>query len=288
MSTALRGLLAAAVPMLRAAGVPDPVRDARLLAAHALGLAPDRLTLHLDDQPNPAQRARLEQALRARAARQPVSQIIGGRWFWGRWFRVTPDVLDPRPETETLVAAALEEPFAHVLDLGTGSGAILLSLLAERPAAQGLGVDVSVPALGVAAQNAAALGLEGRVTLRRSDWFSDVAGHFDLIVANPPYIGADEMPGLAPETRDWEPHLALTPGGDGLDAYRRIAAGVVAHLVPGGRLLLEIGPTQAAAVGVLLADAGLDDVRTLRDLDGRARVVGARLSPGAAAPGQGR
>ncbi|MFN3955001.1 MAG: peptide chain release factor N(5)-glutamine methyltransferase [Pararhodobacter sp.] len=280
MSTGLRGLLAAAAARLRAAGVPDPVRDARLLAAHALGLAPDRLTLHLDDQPDPAQRARLEQALLARAARQPVSQIIGGRWFWGRWFRVTPEVLDPRPETETLVAAALEEPFHRVLDLGTGSGAILLSLLAEQPAAEGYGIDISVPALGVAAQNAATLGLEGRVRLHRSDWFSDVAGRFDLIVANPPYIGADEMPGLAPESRDWEPHLALTPGGDGLDAYRRIATGVVTHLASGGRLFLEIGPTQAAAVSALLVGVGLKDVRTLHDLDGRARVVSARASRG--------
>ena len=272
----LRPLLAQAVARLRAAGVADPARDARLLLAHALGLAPDRLTLHLDDAPSAMQLAAFEAALQARAARQPVSQIIGGRWFWGRWFHVTRDVLDPRPETETLISAALEAPFARVLDLGTGTGAILLTLLAEAPQARGLGVDLSEAALAVAARNAAALGLESRARLQPSDWFTAVAGRFDLIVSNPPYIAADEMPGLGPETRDWEPHLALTPGGDGLEAYRRIAAGLLPHLEPGGRLLLEIGPSQSAAVEALLAAAGLDAIETRRDLDGRPRLVCAR------------
>lgn len=271
-----RPLLAQAVARLRQAGVADPARDARLLLAHALELPADRLTLHLDDTPDASRRAAFAAAIEARAARQPVSQIIGGRWFWGRWFRVTRDVLDPRPETETLIAAALEAPFTRVLDLGTGSGAILLTLLSEAPQAAGLGVDLSEAALAVARQNAEGLGLQARARLCPSDWFSAVGGRFDLIVSNPPYIGADEMPGLAPETRDWEPHLALTPGGDGLDAYRRIAAGLRAHLAPGGRVLLEIGPRQADAVSALLRAAGLEQIAIRQDLDGRARVVTAR------------
>jgi release factor glutamine methyltransferase len=205
-----------------------------------------------------------------------MAQITGERLFWGRSFRVTGATLDPRPETEVLVAAALAEPFARVLDLGTGTGCILLSLLADRPGTAGLGVDVSPAALAVAVENAARLGVVAE--FRLSDWFAGVAGRFDLIVSNPPYIAAAEMAGLAPEVRDWEPHLALTPGGDGLDAYRAIAGGVAAHLEPGGRLLLEIGPTQAAEVAALLAAAGLAGIEVLADLDGRDRVVAARAA----------
>lgn len=268
--------LRAAIPVLAAAGIEDAPRDARLLLAHAMGIAPDRLTLHLPDPLDPAAAARLAAALAARAARQPVAQITGRRLFWGRPFQVTRATLDPRPETETLVAAALEQPFARVLDLGTGTGCILVTLLAERPAATGTGLDLSPAALAVAKANAAALGVADRARFALSDWFAAAEGHHDLIVANPPYIAAAEMADLAPEVRDWEPHLALTPGGDGLAAYRAIAAGAGAHLMPGGRLLLEIGPTQGAAVAGLLRAAGLVDVAIRKDLDGRDRVLAAR------------
>lgn len=267
--------LRAAVAQLEAAGIPGAAHDARRLLAHALQLAPDRLVFALAEPlPAPAE-ARFAAAIAARARRQPVAQITGNRMFWGRSFRVTPDVLDPRPETEILVSAALDTPFSRVLDLGTGSGAILLSLLADRPAARGLGVDLSPAALAVAQDNATRLGVADRARLLPSDWFAAVTGQFDLIVSNPPYIAADEMPGLAPEVRDWEPHLALTPGGDGLAAYRRIAAGAMAHLQPGGRLMVEIGARQGADVAALFTAAGLVSLRILPDLDGRDRVVAA-------------
>jgi release factor glutamine methyltransferase len=265
--------LAPAVARLAAAGVEGAARDARVLLAHALGIAPDRLTLHLPDEMTVPQARAYEEALIAREARQPVAQITGRRLFWGQWFRVTRDTLDPRPETETLVAAALERPFLKVLDLGTGTGCILLSCLKGMPMARGVGVDISDAALAVAAENSRELGLENRVRFLQSDWFSKVSGAFDLIVSNPPYIAADEMADLSPEVRDWEPHLALTPGGDGLDAYRVIAQGAGARLMPGGRILVEIGPTQGATVAALFAAAGLNDVRVLPDLDGRDRVV---------------
>ncbi|RID93453.1 peptide chain release factor N(5)-glutamine methyltransferase [Gemmobacter lutimaris] len=264
-----------AVSRLTAAGLPDAARDARLLLAHALGTAPDRVMLALHDPLPEAAAMVLEQALTARLARQPVSQITGRRQFWGRSFRVTRDVLDPRPETETLVAEALSAPFARVLDLGTGSGAILLTLLAERPEATGVATDLSDAALEVAQGNAATLGLTGRATFLHGNWFAPVTGRFDLIVSNPPYIAADEMAGLSPEVRDWEPHLALTPGGDGLDAYRAIAAGAGAHLAPGGRLMVEIGPTQGPAVAGLFVAGGYENPRILPDLDGRDRIVAA-------------
>jgi len=247
-------------------------RDARILVAHAAGIAPDRLTLHEREALAPAAQARLTRMLAARAQHQPIAQIIGERLFWGRTFRVTCDTLDPRPETETLVAAALDRPFTNLLDLGTGTGCILLSCLADMPHAQGTGTDVSHAALAVAQDNAARLNIT-RVTFVLSDWLSNVAGRFDLIVSNPPYIAADEMPALAPDVRNWEPHLALTPGGDGLAAYRIIAAQAPAHLMPHGRILLEIGPTQGQAVMAMLAEQGLTHIHICPDMDGRDRLV---------------
>ncbi len=267
--------LRAALPRLQAAGVEGAARDLRLLLAFATGIPPDRLTPVLADPLPGAAAARFEAAVSARVSRQPVSQIVGGRLFWGRWFRVTPDVLDPRPETETLIAAALDGEFSRVLDLGTGSGAILITLLAERAGATGTGVDLSPKALSVAAANAAALSVAGRATFLQSDWLSAVRGRFDLVVANPPYIAQAEMPGLSPEVRLWEPRLALTPGGDGLDACRSILRDVRSVLVPSGRVLLEIGASQGDAVAALCQSAGLQAVTVLQDMDGRDRVVSA-------------
>ena len=272
--------LRVALPRLQAAGIEGAARDLRLLLAFAIGIAPDRLTLVLNDPLPEAAIARFEAAVAARAARQPVSQIVGGRLFWGRWFRVTPDVLDPRPETETLIAAALDGAFSRVLDLGTGSGAILITLLAERSGAVGTGVDLSDKALSVATGNAASLLVADRTSFLQSDWLGAVSGSFDLVVANPPYISEAEMSGLSPEVRQWEPRLALTPGGDGLEAYRSILRDVRRVLAPSGRLLLEIGAGQGAAVAALCRTAGLQAVTVLQDMDGRDRVVSAIAASG--------
>ncbi len=271
-----KAALAAAIPRLREAGVEDAPRDARLLLAHAMGIPPDRLTLHIGDQMTEAQARGFEEAIAARLTRKPVAQITGRRLFWGRSFRVTADTLDPRPETEILIEQALAAPFSRVLDIGTGTGCILLTLLAERPAAAGIGTDISTAALAVAQENAAALNLLPRAAFQRADWLEGVQGPFDLIVSNPPYIAAGEMAGLAPEVRDHEPLGALTDGGDGLIAYRAIARQAPAALIPGGRLLVEIGPAQGQAVAALFAAAGLEDIRILQDLDTRDRVVAAR------------
>ncbi len=267
-----------AAERLSAAGIDNGQGDAVALMAHAFGRETPRYELMglLRDPLPPEVAARFEAAIAARLKRQPVSQITGARAFWKHRFEVTSDTLDPRPETETLVALALEAPFTRLLDLGTGTGVIALSLLAERPAATGVATDLSEPALAVAARNAAALGLADRVRLVRSDWFGAVEGAFDLIVSNPPYITAAEMADLAPEVRDWEPHLALTPGGDGLSAYRAIAAAAPAQMAPGGRLLVEIGHRQGAAVVDIFREAGLDAAAVHADIDGRDRVVSAR------------
>ena len=265
--------LVAGTRRLSEAGIEGASADARRLLAHALGVAPDRLTLVLQDAMSDAAQTAFEAAIEARIARRPVSQIVGERQFWGRAFKVTQDTLDPRPETEILVAAALEKPFVKVIDLGTGTGCILISLLKSMTFAAGLGVDLSPAALAVARENVERHGLGNRVRVQEGDWFAGVEGRFDLIVSNPPYIAADEMAGLSPEVRDWEPHLALTPGGDGLDAYRAIARGAGTRLMPGGRILLEIGPTQGADVAALLAAQGFERISIRPDLDGRDRVV---------------
>lgn len=264
--------LARGARMLRDAGVPDAAQDARRLLAQALEVSPGRLTLVLGDPITSAQIQVYEALLARRAKREPVSHLLGHRAFWGRDFEVSGDVLDPRPETEILVSTALESSFERVLDLGTGSGCILLTLLADRPGATGLGLDLSSAALAVARRNAVRLGVADRVGLAQSDWFEKAEGAFDLIVSNPPYIAADEMPGLEPEVRDWEPRLALTDEGDGLGAYRAILAGALRHLRPHGRLMVEIGPTQADAVAAIAAGHGFAPPEVRRDFDGRARV----------------
>ena len=268
-----REALQAATARLTEAGVPDAPRDARWLLAAAAGVPRDRLSVLAGDALDPMARERLDDMLARRVKRIPVSQIVGEKSFYGRDFHVDADVLTPRPETETLVALALSEPFARVLDMGTGSGAILVTLLAERPQARGVGTDISAKAALIAGRNAARHGVADRITLPLSDWWRDVGSLYDLIVSNPPYIAADEMDALMPEVRDHEPREALTDEGDGLSAYRSITAGALDHLTPGGRLIVEIGPSQGQAIQDMFKAAGLAEVQVHPDLDGRDRVV---------------
>lgn len=267
-----RDTLRLAVARLRAAGVEDAASDARRLLEHAAGIAPGLLSAQIE-RADPAALARFAALIARRENREPMAQITGCRAFYGREFRVTADTLDPRPETEHLVEQALAQPFARLLDLGTGTGCILLTLLAERPGTTGIGSDISAPALAVAQANAHALGLQDRAAFHQADWFHGLPeGRFDLIVSNPPYIAASEMPGLAPELRH-EPQFALSDGGDGLAAYRAIAAGAPAYLAPRGRLVLEIGHRQAPAVAAILDAAGFGDITLHHDLAGQPRIV---------------
>ncbi len=273
MSTTAAQAMVAATARLRAAGVDDPARDARVLLAHAARIEASRVTLIAPEELQPEVADRYEQLIALRAIRVPVSHLIGERDFYGRRFKVSGEVLDPRPETETLIEAALAEPFERVLDLGTGSGCILVTLLAEHQGALGLGVDLSEAACLQASANAVLHRVEARADIRSSNWFSAVQGQFDLIVSNPPYIALDEMDGLSTEVRDHEPQMALTDGADGLNAYRAILAGFGPHLAAKGRILVEIGPTQGAQVMAMMRTAGLQEIVVLTDLDGRDRVV---------------
>jgi len=267
--------VAQAVGQLRAAGIQGAQRDARALTAFALGVAPSQIILLGPEAFDAVSAQRLTAALARRLQREPVSKIIGWRQFWGREFHISTAVLDPRPETETLIVEALKRPAHRVLDLGTGSGILAITLMAEWPATQALATDISPAALAVAGQNATRLGGADRIQFLQSVWLDAVEGSFDLIVANPPYITAEEMVALEPDVRDFDPHVALSPGGDGLDAYRAIFAAAPAHLEPQGRLIVEIGHRQAEAVFQLLELAGFTPLGFHRDLAGRDRVVSA-------------
>lgn len=276
---ALRRELAAA---LAEAGIADADRDARLLLAEALSCAPGDLLLRAD-APVPEAEARAARAFAARrAAGEPVARIRGRREFWSLDFLLSPDTLVPRPDTETLVEAALaacpeRDAPLRILDLGTGTGAILAALLAERPRAFGLGVDRSEGAARTARDNLVRNGLGGRAQVMVGDWGAALAGRFDLVVSNPPYITSAEMTELPVEVRRYDPRLALEAGADGLDAYRVITAGLPRLLAPGAVAVLELGAGQEAAVAGLARNAGLlIDGPARRDLAGTPRALVAR------------
>jgi release factor glutamine methyltransferase len=267
-----------AAALLAAAGIDEPRREARLLLAHALGATPEDL---LRDPARSAP-ACFDALVARRAAREPMALILGHSEFWSLPFRVSPATLIPRPDSETLVEAALlacpdRAAPLRVLDLGTGTGCLLLAVLSERPNAWGLGVDLSPAAAALAARNAAALGLADRTAFLCGDWATALQGRFDLVLSNPPYIEAGDIAGLAPELAH-EPRRALDGGTDGLAAYRVITAGLAGLLAPGGTAVLELGAGQAEAVCALAEDAGLVVAGLRADLAGIGRAL--LLHPG--------
>jgi len=278
MSMSVALAVAEAQRRLAAAGVAEPRLDAQVLMGHVLACGragvlsrPDRL---LDD----AEAARFAGLVAGRAARRPVSQLVEEREFWSLPFRVTPDVLTPRPDSETVVAAALgciadRTAPVRLLDLGTGSGCLLLALLHELPAARGIGVDRSGAALAVARGNALRLGLAGRGAFVQGSWASALRGPFDLAVANPPYIPDAAIAALEPEVARFEPRGALAGGPDGLDAYRQILGDLARVLAPGGRLVVEIGDGQAAGVTDIAGACGWSMGARHADLAGRIRAL---------------
>ena len=273
-----RRLLAAAAAQLTAAGVEDAERDALWLLAAACGLdSPAGMPRSGSLDPDAARR--FAGWLARRAAREPVSRILGRRGFWTLDLAVTPDVLDPRADTELLVDLVLagrpeREAPVTIVDLGTGSGCLLLALLSEFPAAHGVGVDLSAAALAVAHRNAAITGLAGRADFLRGDWCTALAdGCADIVVSNPPYIASAALPGLMPEVRAHDPVLALDGGVQGLDAYRRIVPELPRLLRPDGLSVLEVDGSTAGPVAGLLAAAGARRARPARDLAGQMRAL---------------
>lgn len=276
--TTIRDAIEKGARRLADAHVPEPRAEARRLLAVASGIGIQGVLGGA--VPIAAEAlARFDALIARRADHEPFAYISGEREFWSLPFRVTPATLIPRPDTETVVEAALAflrmrgNPSARILDLGTGSGCILLALLSEVPGATGMGVDASAAALEVARHNAETLGLTGRATFRQSNWTENVSGVFDLIVSNPPYISDRDIPSLDRDIAQYEPITALSGGADGLDAYRAIAAAARPFLAPGGGIALEVGFGQADAVVELLRCGGLDLASTHADLAGIPRCV---------------
>lgn len=262
-----------AAARLRAAGVESPAGDAWRLAEEAFSRSHGRRQLVPHEVIDRETAVLLSDWLDQRESRRPVSQIIGRRHFRKGEFIVTSDVLDPRPESEFLVDAGILRGPERILDLGTGSGCLLLSLLTELPEARGVGVDLSEDALRIARVNSLRLEVSDRADFLRSDWFSGVVGRFDLIVANPPYLSESEFADSPKELAQWEPRMALTAGGDGLSPYRIIAAGANRHLSPGGCLIFEIGAGRLDQVRDIAVLSALDVKQVVLDHEGRPRAI---------------
>lgn len=264
--------------LFREAGIESPELDARVLIGHALGLDHARLAAAAAQQISDLTASQIERFAARRLAHEPIARIVGEKEFWGLTFAVTPAVLVPRPETETVVELALaltdRRPALRIADLGTGSGAILLALLSERPDARGTGTDIAADALDVARANARELHLLDRAEFIACD-FGATQGAFDLVVSNPPYVASAEIATLAPEVREHDPSHALDGGPDGLAAYRAIVAVAPRLLRPAGHLVVEIGAGQQAAVTELFAANGLVLTETRHDLSGIPRALAA-------------
>lgn len=270
---------------LAAAGIDNARFEARLLLAHAAAVTVEWLIAHGRDVAPPAVVERLRDLAARRVRREPVAYILGEREFWGLPFKVSPAVLVPRPDSETLIEAALallpdRAAPLQIVDLGIGSGCLLLTLLREFPNARGVGLDASAEALGVAAANAEALGVEARLRLvggdwRQPGWAERLEGPFDLLVSNPPYIETAAIDGLMPDVARFEPRLALDGGLDGLAAYRILAGEAAGLVAPGGRVLIEAGAGQAPEISALLAKAGFVVEAPWKDLGGVDRIVSA-------------
>lgn len=260
------------------AGVDLPNLEARLLVGHGLGLTAAHVFAHPERPLAPAAAAAVRDLAERRCSGEPLAYIVGEREFWSLPFKVSPDVLIPRPDTEHLVETALALTLSarqrlRILDLGTGSGCILLALLSERPTAWGIGIDRSEGAIRIARENARRLGLDARCGFVRADWGSATAGTFDLLIVNPPYIDDTDFPKLPRDVRCFEPTIALRGGADGLAAFRTIAADVRRLMTAEGRAVVEIGDGQARQVAALFEAAGLRPVALVRDLSGRERCV---------------
>jgi len=273
--------------IFRAAGIDDADVDARVLAGHALHLDRARLVSQSDRVLEAREVNAISGLAARRLKREPVSRILGRKEFWSLALAITPDVLVPRPETETVVEGALDFVVRNglrmeklrILDIGTGSGALLVALLNELPNATGIGTDISRAALEAAQINVAQFGFESRSSLIACDMAAGVQGQFDLVVSNPPYIARGQIASLAPEVRDYDPMMALDGGGDGLTAYRSISADAKRILAQGGRLFVEMGAGQEPAVRELFTNAGLVVGIARNDLAGTPRVLGAGFVP---------
>lgn len=274
----IHALFPAAIERLQKAGCENPFLDAGLLIAQAIGKSREYVLGHKEYLLNEKESERLQWLLNRRFNREPMAHILGKREFYGLEFQVTKDVLDPRPDSETLIEAVLEHiqnpqhPY-KLLDMGTGSGCLLLTLLYHLPLAKGIGVDIASKALSIARNNAKMLGLEPHSQFIQSDWFENINGRFDIIISNPPYIPKDDIAGLSPEVREYEPLRALTDGKDGLQVYELLAENLALFCSEGAMIALEIGQGQESEVIRLMESREFQLVESRRDLAGIIRCL---------------
>ncbi len=277
MPLTIEAALSAGRTALEGAGVETSALDARLLLEAAMDADTARIVAEPDQALDTRQEEQYRWFLERRQNREPISQILGRRAFWKDEFEVTADTLTPRPDSETLIELAVDHfrrgAPRRILDLGTGTGCLLLSALREFPDAAGVGVDLTPGACRAALRNARRLGLDSRTRIICGNWGTAIGGVFDLILCNPPYIAERERETLPPEVTEFEPHQALFAGVRGLDAYRALIPGLAAKLAPGGALIVEIGHGQGAGIGQILMESGFYVAARARDLANRERCL---------------
>ena len=274
----LKEVLADTAIKLSKSGIEGAARDARILTAFALEIPISELSLKINEQVSGKITSKLEKLILRRINREPISKILGRRDFWGRTFSINENVLDPRGDTETLIDFVIEKPVKSVLELGTGSGAIAITLACEWKEVHVTAVDISEDALLLAKLNAEKFNVQNKIHFLKSDWYDNVKGLFDLIISNPPYIGLAEQDELSAEVIEYDPEIALFAGRDGLDAYRRIIPGLSRFLNPDGFVALETGASQSNQVKNMMNAVGLIDAEIVKDLSGKDRLVAAKLA----------
>ena len=274
----LKKVLADTAIKLSESGIEGASRDARILTAYTLQIPVSDLSLKINEQVSGKITSKLEKLILRRINREPISKILGRRDFWGRTFSINENVLDPRGDTETLIDFVIEKPVKSVLELGTGSGAIAVTLACEWKEVHVTATDISENALSLAKINAEKFNVQNKIHFLTSDWFENVKGAYDLIISNPPYIGLTEQDEISAEVIKYDPEIALFAGRDGLDAYRRIIPSLSKFLNPDGLVVLETGASQGIKVKNMMNAAGFIDAKIVKDLSGKDRLVAAKLA----------
>ncbi len=274
----IKEVLADTAIKLSESGIEGAARDARILTAYALKIQVSDLSLKIDEQVSEQIITELEKLILRRIDREPISKILGRREFWGRLFSINEDVLDPRGDTETLIDFVIKKPVKSVLELGTGSGAMAVTLACEWKEVHVTATDISENALSLAKINAEKFNVENKIHFLTSDWFEAVKGAYDLIISNPPYIGLIEQDEISAEVMKYDPEIALFAGSDGMEAYKRIIPHLTKFLNPDGLVVLEIGASQSNQVKNLMNAVGFIDTKIVKDLSGKDRLVAAKLA----------
>ena len=274
----LKEVLAKTAIKLSKSGIEGAARDARILTAFAFEIPISELSLKINQQASEKIIVELEKLILRRINREPISKILGRRDFWGRTFSINENVLDPRGDTETLIDFVIEKPVKSVLELGTGSGAIAVTLACEWKEVHVTATDISENALSLAKINAEKFNVQNKIHFLTSDWFENVKGAYDLIISNPPYIGLTEQDEISAEVIKYDPEIALFAGRDGLDAYRRIIPSLSKFLNPDGFVALETGASQSNQVKNMMNAVGFIDAKIVKDLSGKDRLVAAKLA----------